>query len=170
MGFCLKSTSTNRWPKGRVPYQIDTSAFPVGSSDRQQLLLAINAWNSNSVIKLVAASGADADFVNFTSSSDAKACSSPLGRQGGSQPVGCVKGAAAGILMHEIGHALGLIHEHKRPDRNTFVTLNTANIAPGKAGIYADRYVRLSDRNVRLWLDHALRADLVQRRWGEAYA
>lgn len=135
MGFCLKSTSTNRWPKGRVPYKIDTSAFPVGSSDRQQLLLAINAWNSNSVIKLVAASGTDTDFVNFTSSPDAQACSSPPGRQGGgSQPVGCVTGAAAGILMHEIGHALGLIHEHKRPDRNAFVTVNTPNIARAETG------------------------------------
>ena len=36
--------------------------------------------------------------------------------------------------MHEIGHALGLIHEHKRPDRNTFVTLDTVNIAPGRNG------------------------------------
>jgi len=134
LGFCLKRTSTNRWLKGRVPYQIDISAFPLDSSDRQQLLLAINAWNSNSVIKLVAASSTDADFVNFTSSPDAQACSSPTGRQGGSQPVSCVAGAAAGILMHEIGHALGLIHEHKRPDRNTFVTVNTTNIAPGRSG------------------------------------
>ena len=78
MGFGLKSTSTNRWPKGRVPYQIDTSAFPGTSSDAQQLRLAINAWNSNSVINLAAASGTDADFVNFTSSPDAKACQARL--------------------------------------------------------------------------------------------
>jgi hypothetical protein len=132
MGFCLKSTSTNRWPKGVVPYQIDRSVFPVGSSAAQQVLLAINAWNTSSIVKLVQATGSDVDFINITKSPDAKACSSPIGKKGKSQPVACIPGAAAGVIMHEIGHALGLIHEHMRPDRNSFITVNASNILPGR--------------------------------------
>jgi len=134
MGFCIKGTSTNRWPKGVVPYQIDATVFPVGSAVRQQVLLAINGWNTSSIAKLVPATSTDANFVRSTTSSDAQACSSPIGKQGGSQPVSCAAGAAAGTIMHEIGHALGLLHEHQRPDRNTFITINNANIAPGRAG------------------------------------
>ena len=28
-------------------------------------------------------------------------------------------------FLHELGHALGLIHEHKRPDRDQYVTVRT---------------------------------------------
>ena len=30
--------------------------------------------------------------------------------------------------MHEIGHALGIYHEHQRPDRDDFVTVMWENI------------------------------------------
>jgi hypothetical protein len=32
-------------------------------------------------------------------------------------------------LMHELGHALGLIHEHQRPDRDAYVTIHGENVA-----------------------------------------
>ncbi|KAK2176354.1 hypothetical protein NP493_667g00011 [Ridgeia piscesae] len=34
-----------------------------------------------------------------------------------------------GVLAHEIGHALGLIHEHQRYDRDDYISLNLDNIA-----------------------------------------
>ena len=41
-------------------------------------------------------------------------------------------GSSPGIVMHEIMHALGFYHEHNRPDRNAFVTVQWQNIEPGE--------------------------------------
>ena len=32
--------------------------------------------------------------------------------------------------MHEIGHAIGLYHEHQRPDRDNYIKVHMENIAP----------------------------------------
>uniref|UniRef100_A0A0K0FPU6 Metalloendopeptidase n=1 Tax=Strongyloides venezuelensis TaxID=75913 RepID=A0A0K0FPU6_STRVS len=36
-----------------------------------------------------------------------------------------------GFVLHEVGHALGLLHEHTRTDRDKFVTINEDNIKEG---------------------------------------
>jgi hypothetical protein len=137
MSFCVRPTAKNRWPKGVLPFQIDGSVYPAGSAGRQQILLAINAWNATGIVSLRQAVPSDTGFLNITSSISASSCSSPIGRQGGSQSLACLGNASAGIFMHEIGHALGLIHEQKRPDRNSFVTINAANITPGQIGQFS---------------------------------
>lgn len=37
-------------------------------------------------------------------------------------------GNAYSHVLHELGHALGLLHEHQRPDRDSFVKINFFNI------------------------------------------
>lgn len=39
-----------------------------------------------------------------------------------------------GIIVHELGHSLGLKHEHQRPDRNTYVSIDTSIIQQGTLG------------------------------------
>ena len=34
-------------------------------------------------------------------------------------------------MAHEIGHALGLFHEHQRPDRGNFIKVITSNLMAG---------------------------------------
>ncbi len=35
-----------------------------------------------------------------------------------------------GHILHELGHCIGLLHEHQRPDRDNFVTVHWDNIFP----------------------------------------
>ena len=39
-----------------------------------------------------------------------------------------------GTAIHEIMHAAGVIHEHARDDRDTYVTINTQCIQSGAQG------------------------------------
>lgn len=59
-------------------------------------------------------------------------CSSPVGRQGGKQPLNlattCV--GSLGQIEHEVLHSLGIHHEQSRPDRDAYVTIIEENIQP----------------------------------------
>lgn len=64
---------------------------------------------------------------------DGDGCWSALGRQGGKQFL-CLDPtwAKVGNAMHELGHAIGLLHEQCRKDRDQYVNIITSNIQPDK--------------------------------------
>ena len=35
-----------------------------------------------------------------------------------------------GLYLHEIGHAIGLVHEHQLPDRDRYIDILMHNVAP----------------------------------------
>ncbi|MGB9085805.1 MAG: M12 family metallopeptidase, partial [Terriglobales bacterium] len=47
------------------------------------------------------------------------------------QPMGGASNCAVGTILHEMGHVIGLWHEHERSDRNTYVTVNYNNVIKG---------------------------------------
>lgn len=64
------------------------------------------------------------DYILFCNSSEN---SSYVGRKGGEQAIK-LSSQFLGTIVHEICHALGMIHEHARTDRDQYVTIHYDNI------------------------------------------
>ena len=121
------------WPNGIIPFTID-SALPLSS--RAAALVAIERWNEVGGISLMpldevqqSSAVSITDSINFL---PGDFCASWVGRRGGRQEVWVSDNCAAGSVMHEIGHVLGLEHEHTRPDRDQYITIHWDNITPDK--------------------------------------
>jgi len=74
---------------------------------------------------------------NVVVSSLKPGCSAVIGKISETRPTNINLGAGCtsiGIATHELGHALGMMHEHARADRDEYVEIHWDNIQSGKAG------------------------------------
>lgn len=126
------SGASFRWPNARIPFEIE-------SGDHSLIKQAIAHWRDNTPIRLVPKTAADSDFVIFRHSGGSD---SDVGRLGGPQFINISVTAGFGTVVHEIGHAVGLWHEHSREDRDQHVDILPDNI---KAGAEHNFITHISD-------------------------
>ncbi|MEE9321592.1 MAG: M12 family metallopeptidase [Granulosicoccus sp.] len=123
------STSGSPWSDGTVPFVVD-AGLPAIS--RIAILEAVKQWNAVSGITLYETGRGTANPSDYIRFQTGPGCASWVGRQGGEQEVWIAPSCSAGSVMHEIGHALGLEHEHTRSDRDQHIQINWDNIDPEK--------------------------------------
>lgn len=120
-----------RWPNAVIPYAVSNA---LTSATKSWIQAAIAHWSNNTPMKFVLLDESNknqySDYVEFVEGSG---CSSYIGRQGGRQPITLSTACSQGNIVHEIGHAIGLYHEHARSDRDEYVQIMWDNI-PAERG------------------------------------
>ncbi|KAL8624485.1 hypothetical protein ACOMHN_053028 [Nucella lapillus] len=126
------TVSERYWPRGVIPYEFSSR---LGRQQQIMISRAMRIWQKETCIRFMPASTylsnrrRNADRVLFTS--DGQGCSSFVGKNGGQQAITLSSGCwSQQVILHELGHAIGLIHEHQRPDRDQHVTILTKNAIP----------------------------------------
>lgn len=154
---------TNLWTNGIVPFEFENVCAPTSTCTNAPNSGCVSAANQTAMVNQMAVleAAANVDFqrcpgddcignyiyirdsTNDTAVGPNNSCvntsanSSQVGMIGGFQTLNLVNWNTPGspfIPVHELLHALGFYHEHTRPDRNTFVTVNCANVQGGCNG------------------------------------
>ncbi len=125
-GFALGYVS-ELWPLAggvyQIPYTIETSATNLNAA-----LAYVNSTLAGIIQFVPQTNQANYVTFNFDPSDTTGVCESSVGMLGtGQQFITGSASCALGTLVHEMGHTIGLYHEHQRPDRSTYVTFTPAN-------------------------------------------
>ncbi|PID62927.1 MAG: hypothetical protein CSB44_02860 [Gammaproteobacteria bacterium] len=120
------------WPDGVVPFVYGSN---LGQSQRDNINGAIEHWMSHTGIKFVERTAEnESQYLNYVRFVDSMSCASYVGMQTDKpeQTIMVSEACPLGSVIHEVGHAIGLYHEHTRADRNNYITVLEENIRPSK--------------------------------------
>ena len=132
--FAIGILAPALWPNGTIPYEIDNSFT---SGERSNILSAIAHVNENTLLDIRTRSG-DANYIRFIKDPTMVGGLSFVGYQAmGAQEIRFQTNFSLNGMIHEIGHAAGLYHEHQRPDRDNFIVVHPENILSGYASAFS---------------------------------
>lgn len=124
------------WDQPEIPYVISPN-FPRPA----RIEKALEYLRTHTVLRFVPFTGQTNQKDGIIFEQGEEHCYSLLGRQGGFQPIHLAADCEMGEVMHEVLHALGLVHEQSRTDRSQYVEILWQNIEAG----YQDQFAMVPD-------------------------
>ena len=128
------SLAADRWPHANIYYTIDSS---VSSAHKTNVALAMDEWEAKTPIRFVKRT-TQAAYTTFTEPVGQAVCAASVVGYNGKRTYVKLRDTSTcnlGVVVHEIGHIVGFMHEHQRPDRDAFVTINS-NCVPAGSNAY----------------------------------
>jgi astacin len=124
--------TTQFWPSGIVYYEFDAN---VSAANRTIAISAMSEWEAVANVDF-RPRNSEANYIHIQ---DSTANNSEVGMVGEEQIINIVSWGTKFRIVHELGHSLGFYHEQSRSDRDSYVTINWANITSGKEGNFEIR-------------------------------
>ncbi len=117
----------NKWTDNTVVYVTQG----LSSSVLSELQKSMDEWSSKTNVKFKERTN-ESNYVTISSNGDACNCGvATLGMNGSRGYIQLGTRSTAVVIIHEIGHTLGYIHEQNRSDRDDHIIVNFENIQAG---------------------------------------
>ena len=136
-GFLAYNSSP--WKNGDVPVKFDKQ---ISRAHQADFWLACQIWRIEAQVNCRPKKSSDRNYL-FVTDTTADRCWTDLGagETGGVRVFNFALDWcwAQSALIHEVGHVLGLMHEHQRPDRDLYLEVHAEN-----AGAFGFAYEKLT--------------------------
>ena len=139
-----------RWPRGEIPYTVDK-----GGPDDALIIAATDHWRTRTRgrINFVRCDPmVTRDYVLFVRVAG-KCESDSVGKKpgGGEQFVRLDPRCGPPQVIHELGHVVGMLHEHNRLDRASFLRVDETQMEKGAVDQFSQTLFAGSDVNAFDW-------------------